>query len=180
MWNISRFGGLVFGENSIINDRKSCFAEFTAGSLSTRELLNKRRRALFGLTANVVIGVQRRSVGDLTHHTVASLECVWIVSDISYRGSFQWAGAFVLLLVSAWFVDMFIMLARAVHFLRRRLLQGTRNGNGKLAFPLWVFPLLWLVTFVVFVSVASVHGERDPVIRRVEVSNTGARRHVFM
>ncbi|CAM9658090.1 unnamed protein product [Ascophyllum nodosum] len=83
--------------------------------------------------------------------------------------SFQWAGAFVLLLVSAWFVDMFIMLVRAVHFLRRRLFQGTRNGNGKLAFPLWVFPLLWLVTFVVFVSVASVHGERDPVIRRVEV-----------
>lgn len=80
----------------------------------------------------------------------------------------------MLLFVSAWFVDMFIMLIRVVHYCLRRLPQWTGEREGRFALPLWAFPLLWLVTFAVFVSVASVHGEREPVIRRVEVRTTRA------
>lgn len=84
--------------------------------------------------------------------------------------SFQWAGGFVLLLVSAWFVDMFIMFVRTLLFFRRHMVQGGRSENDKLTPPLWAFPLLWVITFVVLVSVASAQGTKDPVTRTVEVS----------
>lgn len=85
----------------------------------------------------------------------------------------------MLLLVSAWFVDLFIMTVRVVLYCRRRLLRGAATGDGaagagggekqKFALPLWAFPLMWLVVFVVLVSVSSVEGTKDPVTRRVEV-----------
>lgn len=85
--------------------------------------------------------------------------------------SFQWAGGFVLLLVSAWFVDMFIMFGRALRFIRRRFLHGARSEGEKFMLPLWAFPLMWFVTFLTLVSVASVQGAKDPVVRTVEVTS---------
>lgn len=84
--------------------------------------------------------------------------------------SFQWAGGFVLLLVSAWFVDMSIMFVRVLMFCRRRVVQRGRGVYEKLRLPLWAFPLMWAITFVVLVSVASVQGTKDPVTRTIEVS----------
>lgn len=93
--------------------------------------------------------------------------------------SFQFAGGFVLLLVSAWFVDIFIMTLRVFLYLRRRFSRGsadeTEEGeaaqeNSKFfSLPLLAFPLMWLAVFVILVSVASVQGSRDPVTRTVEV-----------
>lgn len=92
--------------------------------------------------------------------------------------SFQFAGGFVLLLVSAWFVDIFIMTVRVLLYLRRRFWKGsadgTEEGRGvegskKLSLPLLAFPLMWLVVFVILVTVASVQGSRDPVTKTIEV-----------
>ncbi|CAM9681921.1 unnamed protein product [Scytosiphon promiscuus] len=92
--------------------------------------------------------------------------------------SFQWAGGFVLLLVSAWFVDMFVMTVRVILYLRRRVAgRGAADGTDadesgaerKVSLPVLAFPLMWLVVFVVLVTVASLEGSRDPVTRRVEV-----------
>eukprot|EP00752_Nemacystus_decipiens_P009654 g8625.t1 len=94
--------------------------------------------------------------------------------------SFQFAGGFVLLLVSAWFVDIFIMTVRVLLYLRRRFSRGSADGaeseggrggveNKKFSLPLLAFPLMWLVVFVILVSVASVQGSRDPVTKTVEV-----------
>ncbi|CAM9422637.1 unnamed protein product, partial [Laminaria digitata] len=83
--------------------------------------------------------------------------------------SFQWAGGFVLLLVSAWFVDIFLMTVRVLRFCRRRFLHGARGEGEKSMLPLWAFPLLWLATFVILVSVASTQGTKDPVVRTIEV-----------
>lgn len=80
----------------------------------------------------------------------------------------------MLLIVSAWFVDIFIMTARVALYLRRRFTRGSdretrAEGSGKLSLPFLAFPLMWLFVFVILVTVASVQGSRDPVIRRVEV-----------
>jgi len=90
--------------------------------------------------------------------------------------SFQWAGAFVLLLVSAWFVDMFVMTARVCLYLKRCFTGGSGAGAGadaerpkKFSLPLLAFPLMWLVVFVILVAVASVQGSKEPVTRTVEV-----------
>ncbi|CAM9895721.1 unnamed protein product, partial [Ectocarpus fasciculatus] len=91
--------------------------------------------------------------------------------------SFQFAGGFVLLIVSAWFVDIFIMTFRVLRYLWRRFTKNADHaaaaaaaaGQEKFALPLLAFPLMWLVVFVILVTVASVQGSRDPVTRTVEV-----------
>lgn len=94
------------------------------------------------------------------------------------RRSFQFAGAFVLLIVSAWFVDIFIMTFRVLRYLWGRFTKkgdqaaaaaAATTGQQKFALPLLAFPLMWLVVFVILVTVASVQGSRDPVTRTVEV-----------
>lgn len=86
----------------------------------------------------------------------------------------------MLLIVSAWFVDIFIMTARVVLYLRRRFTRGphweTRaQENEKFSLPLLAFHLMWLLVFVILVIVASVQGTRDPVTRTVEVREGGQR-----
>lgn len=88
--------------------------------------------------------------------------------------SFQWAGGFVLMLVSAWFVDMFVATLRTVAFFfklykRQRLDDRFDKVHQRFALPLWAFPVMWAVTFVVLVSVSSAMGAGDPVVRTVEV-----------
>ena len=78
----------------------------------------------------------------------------------------------MLLLVSAWFVDMFIMTARVFLYLKRRFAGEPatgEEGRKKFSLPPLAFPLMWLFVFVVLVAVSSVQGTRDPVTRRVEV-----------
>lgn len=41
--------------------------------------------------------------------------------------------------------------------------------HQRFALPLWAFPVMWAVTFVVLVSVSSAMGAGDPVVRTVEV-----------
>eukprot|EP00903_Cladosiphon_okamuranus_P012915 g12058.t1 len=92
--------------------------------------------------------------------------------------SFQFAGGFVLLLVSAWFVDIFIMTVRGLLYLWRCFSSGSAGGtedgrgfeeNKKFSLPLLTFPIMWFVVFVVLVAVSSVQGSRDPVTRTIEV-----------
>eukprot|EP00904_Undaria_pinnatifida_P002839 jgi/Undpi1/12556/HiC_scaffold_6.g02225.m1 len=125
-------------------------------------------RAVFVLVYLIIYGI-----------TISALVFEQIVSTTNGRDpnpwiyfSFQWAGGFVLLLVSAWFVDMFIMFGRALRFIRRRFLHGARSEGEKFMLPLWAFPLMWFVTFSTLVSVASVQGAKDPVVRTVEVPLT--------
>lgn len=87
----------------------------------------------------------------------------------------------MLLIVAAWFVDIFIMTARVALYLRRRFSRGpdeeTRaEEKQKFSLPLMAFPLMWLVVFVILVTVASVQGSRDPVTRTVEVRPGGPRK----
>lgn len=79
----------------------------------------------------------------------------------------------MLFIVSAWFVDLFVMSVRVVLFCRRRLIRSPRGGGDeqkKFRLPLWAFPLMWLVTWVVLVSVSSVKGVEGPITKTVEVS----------
>lgn len=106
--------------------------------------------------------------------------------------SFQFAGGYVLLLVSAWFVDIFIMTVRVLLYMRRRFSRGSADGtegrgaqeNKKFSLPLLAFPLMWLIVFVILVTVASVQGSRDPVTKTVEVrmwtySRTSSRKEIY-
>ena len=95
--------------------------------------------------------------------------------------SFQFAGGFVLFLVSAWFVDIFIMTVRVLLYLRRRFSKGSADGeeNKKFSLPLLAFPLMWLLVFVILVTVASVQGSRDPVTKIVEVRRRSENRIVL-
>lgn len=77
------------------------------------------------------------------------------------------------MLVSAWFVDLLIMTFRALLACRRRSQYGRWRGKEKLHMPLWLFPFMWLVTFVTLVSVASVEGTKDPTVRTVQVCYGG-------
>lgn len=106
------------------------------------------------------------------------LQCLLRHSLLLFIPSFQFAGGYVLLLVSAWFVDIFIMTVRVLLYLRRRFSRGSADGteegrgaqeNKKFSLPLLAFPLMWLVVFVILVTVASVQGSRDPVTKTVEV-----------
>lgn len=72
------------------------------------------------------------------------------------------------------------MTARVALYLRRRFSRGpdgeTRaEDNEKFSLPLLAFPLMWLLVFVILVTVASVQGSRDPVTRTVEVRDPGAK-----
>lgn len=62
------------------------------------------------------------------------------------------------------------MFVRVLMICRRRVVQRDRGVNEKLRLPLWAFPLMWTLTFVVLVSVSSVQGTKDPVTRTIEVS----------
>ena len=70
------------------------------------------------------------------------------------------------------------MTVRVLLYLRRRFSRGSADGteegrgaqeNKKFSLPLLAFPLMWLVVFVILVTVASVQGSRDPVTKTVEV-----------
>lgn len=68
------------------------------------------------------------------------------------------------------------MTFRVLRYLRGRFTKNAGRaataataGQQKFALPLLAFPLMWLVVFVILVTVASVQGSRDPVTRTVEV-----------
>ncbi|CAM9255938.1 unnamed protein product [Ectocarpus sp. 12 AP-2014] len=138
---------------------------------------NRQVRALRALFVFVLVGIYA-----ITLSAVALEQLVGTTNGRDPHPwmyfSFQFAGGFVLLIVSAWFVDIFIMTFRVVRYLWGRFTKkgdqaaaaaAASTGQQKFALPLLAFPLMWLVVFVILVTVASVQGSRDPVTRTVEV-----------
>lgn len=84
----------------------------------------------------------------------------------------------MLMLVSTWFVDIFLLVARILEYWRRRCLRDRHSSDGTKdiqtkhempKLPLWAFPAMWALTFVVLVTVSSMQGTQDPVTRTIEV-----------